>query len=96
MSGLEGAQREDHDEREAGVRLLDCGCSVADVILNSGEAVGGPYVSRKFRSGWWGHTVHPADAILATVLPLQSLRKVPRRAIALLRMTSRTDDIAYR
>jgi tRNA G37 N-methylase TrmD len=38
MSGIEGAEREDHDEREAGVRVLDCGCSVGDVILNSGEA----------------------------------------------------------
>jgi hypothetical protein len=40
MSGVEGAEREDHDECEAGVRLLDCGCSLGDVILNSGEAAG--------------------------------------------------------
>jgi hypothetical protein len=40
MPGFEGAEREDHDEREAGVRLLDCGCSVGDVILNRGEAAG--------------------------------------------------------
>jgi hypothetical protein len=72
MSGFEGAQREDHDEREAGVRLLDGACSMGNVILNSGEAAGGPYVSRKFRSGWWEtHSASsgrdPGDCVAAAI-----------------------------
>jgi hypothetical protein len=40
MSGFEGAEREDYDEREAGVKAADCGRSLGDVILNSGEGSG--------------------------------------------------------
>jgi hypothetical protein len=40
MSGFEGVEREDHDEREARVKAPDCGCSLGDVILNTGEGAG--------------------------------------------------------
>ena len=47
MSGIEGAERDDYDEREAGVarggintenQRVQCSCSACDVIVNGGEA----------------------------------------------------------
>jgi hypothetical protein len=89
MPGFEGAEREDHDEREAGVRVLDCGCALRGCRPEQRRSRLEDR-TRAESSDWLVGNARCIQRIriLATVLLLYVLRKVPRRAIALLRMTS--------